>query len=128
MDNFDRSDSYEMMSPGRLDSTSTGEDSSPTKDDSKAKQKKEFPWKLHEMLEEAQDENNEDIVAWNPDGVSFKVFKPEEFVEKIMPRYFNQTQFRSFQRMVSTAHMAIACGIDFLLLLLQADAYYFEFS
>jgi hypothetical protein len=67
----------------------------------KLRQKRDFPWKLHIMLEDAGKERNQHIVSWHPDGMSFKVYKPEEFVENIMPRYFNQTQFRSFQRMVS---------------------------
>lgn len=36
-----------------------------------------------------------------PDGRSFRVFLPDEFVARIMPHYFHQTQYRSFQRMVS---------------------------
>jgi hypothetical protein len=67
----------------------------------KMRQKRDFPWKLHIMLEDAGKERNQHIVSWHPDGMSFKVYKPKVFVEKIMPRYFNQTQFRSFQRMVS---------------------------
>lgn len=66
-----------------------------------ARQKRDFPWKLHVMLEDAERENNQHIVSWDNEGKSFKVFKIEEFVNEILPRYFNQTQFRSFQRMVS---------------------------
>jgi hypothetical protein len=66
----------------------------------KTREKKDFPWKLHVMLEDAEKEHNQDIVSWDPVGMSFKVYKPEEFVKEIMPRYFKQTQFRSFQRMV----------------------------
>ena len=66
-----------------------------------ARQKRDFPWKLHVMLEDAERENNQHIVSWDTEGKSFKVFKVEEFVSQILPRYFNQTQFRSFQRMVS---------------------------
>jgi hypothetical protein len=63
-----------------------------------------FPMILHQMLEEANSEHNDHIVGWEPDGLSFKVHKPNELAETIMPRYFkNQTQFRSFQRQVSEA-------------------------
>lgn len=34
---------------------------------------KQFPWKLHEMLEAAEKDNHEDIVSWLPSGMSFKV-------------------------------------------------------
>ena len=66
-----------------------------------ARQKREFPWKLHVMLEDAERENNQHIVSWDSEGKSFKVFKVGEFVKQILPRYFNHKQFRSFQRMVS---------------------------
>jgi len=57
-----------------------------------------FPWKLHEMLEDAATEGNEHIVSWQTHGHSFIVHKPKVFVEKIMPTYFNQSKFASFQR------------------------------
>ena len=57
-----------------------------------------FPWKLHEMLEDASKEGNEWIVSWQTHGRSFIVHKPKIFVEKIMPTYFNQSKFASFQR------------------------------
>lgn len=66
----------------------------------KTRERKDFPWKLHVMLEEAETEHNQNIVSWDPDGICFTVFKQEEFVKQIMPRYFKQTLFRSFQRMV----------------------------
>ena len=66
----------------------------------------QFPLKLHEMLEDAEKEHSEHIVAWQKDGRSFSVFKSQEFVKEIMPRYFRQTRFRSFQRQVRTkAHI-----------------------
>ena len=36
-----------------------------------------FPWKLHEMLEDATKEGNEHIVSWQPHGYSFIVHKPK---------------------------------------------------
>jgi hypothetical protein len=46
-----------------------------------------FPWRLHEMLEAATREGMEDIVSWQPHGRSFTVYKPKEFVGKILQRY-----------------------------------------
>lgn len=60
-----------------------------------------FPWKLHEMLEDAAKEGNESIVSWQSHGYSFLVHKPKLFVEKIMPTYFNQSKFASFQRQLN---------------------------
>jgi hypothetical protein len=34
---------------------------------------KQFPWKLHEMLEQAEKDGDENIVSWLPSGRSFKV-------------------------------------------------------
>jgi HSF-type DNA-binding len=60
-----------------------------------------FPWKLHEMLEDSAKEGNEWIVSWQSHGRSFLVHKPRLFVEKIMPTYFNQSKFASFQRQLN---------------------------
>lgn len=60
-----------------------------------------FPWKLHEMLDASYEEGNEWIVSWQPHGRSFTVHKPKIFVEKIMPTYFNQSKYASFQRQLN---------------------------
>jgi len=57
-----------------------------------------FPFKLHSILENAEKFNEEEIISWLPSGKSFKIHKPKEFAESIMPQYFNQTKYRSFQR------------------------------
>ena len=57
-----------------------------------------FPLKLYDMLEEAEANNYTDIISWLPEGISFRVHKPKEFLEQIMPRHFEQTKFKSFQR------------------------------
>lgn len=57
-----------------------------------------FPWKLHEMLEAAEMEGFANIVSWLPDRCSFRVHKVEVFVRDIMPRFFRQTKYKSFQR------------------------------
>lgn len=57
-----------------------------------------FPYKVHRMLSEAAKEGKEDVASWTFSGRAFKVHKPTEFVEDIMPRFFNHTQYRSFQR------------------------------
>ena len=57
-----------------------------------------FPWKLHDMLEEAESRNFSHIVSWEPDGISFQVHKVDEFFKAIMPLYFDQTKYDSFRR------------------------------
>lgn len=51
-----------------------------------------FPWKLHEMLDAMAHEGSHSVVTWQPHGRAFMVHKPKEFVEVIMPKYFNQTK------------------------------------
>ena len=60
-----------------------------------------FPWKLHDMLERVDVDGYEQIVSWQPHGRSFMVHKPDAFVETVMPVYFNQTKFASFQRQLN---------------------------
>lgn len=60
-----------------------------------------FPIKLHEMLMDVEREDNDTIVSWSPDGKGFRVHKQTMFVEKILPRYFSQTKYRSFQRQLN---------------------------
>lgn len=57
-----------------------------------------FPLKLHKMLEENL---YEDIVSWQPHGRSFLVHKPQEFVDVVMPKYFQQSKLTSFQRQLN---------------------------
>ena len=59
-----------------------------------------FPAKLYIMLEDSEKEKFSDIVSWVQSGKAFKVHKRKEFVEKVMPNYFDQTQFESFRRQV----------------------------
>jgi len=57
-----------------------------------------FPFKLHSLLENAEKSNRCDIISWMPNGKAFKIHKPKDFADFIMPQYFNQTKYRSFQR------------------------------
>jgi hypothetical protein len=60
-----------------------------------------FPWKLHEMLDAAEKECFDSIVSWLPNEDAFKVHAPNRFVTQVMSLYFNQTQFKSFQRQLN---------------------------
>ena len=60
-----------------------------------------FPWKLHDMLSAAQSEHFHDVVSWEPNGLSFKVHRIEDFVQQILPLYFDQTKFESFRRQLN---------------------------
>jgi hypothetical protein len=72
-----------------------------------------FPWKVHDMLQEAESNNFAHIVSWEPDGVSFRVRKSDEFVTTIMPLYFNQTKYESFRRQLNLYNFSrVARGIS----------------
>ena len=53
---------------------------------------------MHEMLNDAVEDANEHIVSWIAHGKAFRVHRPQLFAEMIMPRYFKQTKYKSFQR------------------------------
>ena len=57
-----------------------------------------FLWKLHEMLNDCEKTGDDHIVSWMEEGRSFRVHKPKSFMEKIVPHYFKQSKFKSFQR------------------------------
>ena len=41
------------------------------------------------------------IVCWQPHGKAFMVHKPKDFVTEVMPHFFNQTKYASFQRQLN---------------------------
>jgi hypothetical protein len=57
-----------------------------------------FPWKLHDVLEDAERKGFTNIVSWTMGGRAFKVHNQKDFENTIMKRYFNHTQYKSFQR------------------------------
>lgn len=58
-----------------------------------------FAWKLYEMLETVhKNEADTEIVSWVDDGKAFKVHDLKRFVEEIVPTYFKQSKYKSFQR------------------------------
>jgi hypothetical protein len=60
-----------------------------------------FPWRLHDMLNAAEVQSYQHMVSWQNGGKAFKVHDPKVFVQSIMPKYFNQTQYKSFQRQLN---------------------------
>ena len=56
-----------------------------------------FPFKLHEMLEGAAKLGFDVCISWVQDGKAFRVHDREEFTKNVLPKYFSQTKFKSFQ-------------------------------
>jgi hypothetical protein len=50
------------------------------------------------MLEDMANNGSQNVVSWQPHGKAFRVHQPEIFARTIMRHYFNQTQYKSFQR------------------------------
>jgi hypothetical protein len=77
-----------IVQPHSESKTSFGQPSMECTDDSTRGAKKkciQFPWKLHEMLDNADVEGFSDIVSWLPGSTnSFKVHQPGVFVEGII--------------------------------------------
>mmetsp|Transcript_58013 Transcript_58013/g.141755 ORF Transcript_58013/g.141755 Transcript_58013/m.141755 type:complete len:528 (-) Transcript_58013:61-1644(-) len=57
-----------------------------------------FPMKLFQMLEDTERDGHKWICSWSADGTCFKVHNTHAFVDKVMPIYFRQTRYKSFQR------------------------------
>ena len=60
-----------------------------------------FPWKLHKMLEDAEEMGFDSIVSWLPGGKVFHVRDTINFETHILPQYFNQSHYKSFQRQLN---------------------------
>jgi len=63
----------------------------------------QFPGKLHDLMEYISNEGREDVVSWVDNGTAFVVINPEKLVD-LLPRFFSQTKYRSFQRQLNMWH------------------------
>jgi hypothetical protein len=50
------------------------------------------------MLEHVKRDGNDTIVSWQLHGKAFRVHKPKAFAEIVLPRYSNNSKYRSFLR------------------------------
>lgn len=57
-----------------------------------------FPLKLQRILDKLESEGQDSIMSWLAHGRAFMVHQPERLVSELMPLYFNQTKYSSFQR------------------------------
>jgi len=60
-----------------------------------------FPAKLNRMLTEVEKFGQQSIVTWNPDGRTLQVLNHKKFVSEILPNYFKQSKYKSFQRQLN---------------------------
>jgi hypothetical protein len=57
-----------------------------------------FPWRLHQILDDMDKLGNSSIISWKADGRKFRVINPTLLMTKVIPKYFKQKSFKSFQR------------------------------
>ena len=50
------------------------------------------------MLEAIDEAGDASIVSWLSDGQHFQVHNPQSFVQKVIPKFFKQKSYKSFQR------------------------------
>jgi len=62
---------------------------------SKSKPSPTFPDRLHAIL---SNDSLKNIIAWLPSGKSFCIMNKDDFTERILPAYFKETKYASFQR------------------------------
>lgn len=60
-----------------------------------------FPMKLHYMLSSIEGDGQGHIVSWQPHGRCFMVHDMKEFVASMLPLWFRQSKFASFQRQLN---------------------------
>ena len=61
----------------------------------------QFPGKLYELLEAVDDLGLSHVVSWLPGGRSFRVKDPTQFMDLVVPQFFNAKKYRSFQRQLN---------------------------
>jgi hypothetical protein len=61
-----------------------------------------FPSKLHYMLDPGLEENEKSIVTWQPHGRAFVVLDQARFVAELLPNWFRQNKYQSFQRQLNS--------------------------
>lgn len=60
-----------------------------------------FPFLVYDLLEDAEKLGFTHTVSWSQDGTSFMVHDRKIFTDQILPIYFKQSQFKSFQRQLN---------------------------
>lgn len=60
-----------------------------------------FPLKLHEMLDQIEEDGLASVISWQPHGRCFVVHDQKRFASDVMVKYFRQTKFASFQRQLN---------------------------
>ena len=57
-----------------------------------------FPMRLHYMLNSIEADGQGHVISWQPHGRCFLVHDMKEFVSSMLPLWFRQSKWASFQR------------------------------
>jgi HSF-type DNA-binding len=60
-----------------------------------------FPYKLFDLLDNAENEGYDDIISFNEQGDQFVIHDHQQFATDILPQYFGHAKLRSFDRQLS---------------------------
>jgi len=73
-----------------------------------------FPFRLHVMLDEAEEKNFDHVVSWEG-SQAFRIHDRVMFEKHVLPRYYFQTRYKSFLRQrkydVKSSHVTM-CSHD----------------
>lgn len=64
---------------------------------------RQFPGKLHQILEDAETEGFEDIISWSPTGLAFRIHDKARFANDLMEKYWTTSNWKSMQVRVRMA-------------------------
>jgi hypothetical protein len=65
---------------------------------------------LHDLLTYAQQNGLDDVLSWVHNGSAFMVHDQQQLL-KILPIFFGQTKFRSFQRQLNVSIIRVHLGV-----------------
>jgi hypothetical protein len=87
-----------------------------------------FPAKLRAMLEAVETEGLTGIVSWQMGGTAFRVHQPNIFVRQVMWKWFNQTKYKSFQRVREDVAFISIRGhvVHLLICLFEAQTHHYS--
>jgi hypothetical protein len=74
-------------------------------------QQQTFPFKLYEMLEYACDSEFSSSLSWSADGSVFIINDKDVLMDVLAPKFFKQTQFRSFVSAASRLFYILRLGL-----------------
>jgi hypothetical protein len=89
---------YDNARPVTMDIACRSMSSSLEQEADLASSKLPFTWKLYEMLDNVAENGQDHIVSWVNNGKAFRVHNLDAFTNEVIPTYFKQSKYKSFQR------------------------------